>query len=213
MELFWIYSSVQFVEQANKYVSAKVSESAVNELQNVILEYDSKTVSNSIDSHSYYLPTRTIYDKDEIRKSSLNLDAKLAEQAVGRWLSYNEGFIEKSWGFPDFLVERDNGLHGYEVRFISRFDRKNISSPIIINALLKGYVEMGEGRLNTFTLIIIIPKSDFFRVNDLDMQAGISSRIEQLLERYPVYSIMVGTIIDGDFMTVFIQKKQQSQQQ
>jgi hypothetical protein len=204
VELFWMYSSVQFVEQANKYVSAEVSEDAVNELQNVVIEQSVTNVSRDTSGAYYYSPPRDMYRDNKTR--SFSSEANFAKEAVGRWLRDREGYVKENRRFPDFIVMRGEGPYGYDMRLISNFNGRFFASPVVADALLRGYLETREGRLVGFTLVIVIPEIHFFEINSSNIEGELANRLRRLLEKYPVNSIVVGTVIDGDFTVLTHQK-------
>ncbi|NMM07418.1 PIN domain-containing protein [Polaromonas sp.] len=199
VELFWIYSSVQFMEHANKYTTVAVSSESVAELQQVAL---SPTIR--------YPTTRSFIAEAapfEARSIRLNEstqfidrpDLRGIERSVGLWLSQTNERVEYNLrGFPDFLVNSDNDIEGFEVKYLRDFDRLILSS-YIVNGLLRGYMEMKEGRLSAFTMVIVMPEAYFFDLRNSDRIHGLNHRIERLLRKYPITGIVMGVVLGESF--------------
>lgn len=205
-ELFWMYSSVQFVEHANKYSTASVSNESVAEIKQVALFNPDVLVNirEFIGQSRQYpaevsreLPSRFHYDR---------IDMRVVEQCVETWLSRRGEFVEVNHrGFPDFLVRTDDEIHGYEVKYLRSFDRM-LMSPVVVNGLLRGYLEIKEGRLSGFTLVIAIPEEDFFEIIESQRKPQLFERLGRLLSKYPIDSIVVGSVIEGGFEILAHQK-------
>ena len=106
IDLFWMYSSVQFVEHANKYSTASVSNESVAEIKQVAL-FNPDTLVNVREfiGQSRQYPTAV---SREIPSRFLfgRIDMRAVEQCVEAWLSRRGEFVEANHrGFPDFLVE------------------------------------------------------------------------------------------------------------
>lgn len=206
VSLFWMYSSVQFVEHANKYSAASVSNESVAEIKQVALFSPENTES----VHEYLGLSRQFVTSDTAdftqRFISDRIDPRIIEQYVGRWLSRREDIVEINHrGFPDFLVRAGEDVHGYDVKYLRQFDRMLVS-PIVINGLLRGYLEINEGRLSAFTLVIVIPDNDFFEIRNSNRTSELHGRLARLLAKYPIDSIVVGAIIDEKFEVLAHQK-------
>lgn len=198
VELFWMYSSVQFVEQANKYVSAKVSKESVAELQNMLA--DTEKNRRVFISHS----SVDNYDNELIdSKQRYFSDPRNIEELIGNWLRKRGDLVEATQGFPDFVVKRNSGYHGFEVKLLNRID-KITSHPILTDILRRASLDISINRLNSFTLIVVVPEKNFV---DISLTYGdrqeLSLMLRDLLVKYPVESIVVGAIIDYNFMILF----------
>lgn len=206
VDLFWMYSSVQFVEHANKYSTASVSNESVAEIKQVALF----SPESSVNVREYLGQSRQFITSDPTdyahRFPFGRMDPHVVEQCVERWLLRREEIVEANHrGFPDFLVRTDEEVHGYEVKYLRQFDRM-LMSPVIINSLLRGYLEINEGRLSRFTLVIAIPEEDFFEIMHTNKATELSGRLVRLLAKYPIDSIIVGAVIDEKFDVLVHQK-------
>ena len=193
-----MYSSVQFVEQANKYVSAKVSKESVAELQNMLA--DTEKNRRVFISHS----SVDNYDNELIdSKQRYFSDPRNIEELIGNWLRKRGDLVEATQGFPDFVVKRNSGYHGFEVKLLNRID-KITSHPILTDILRRASLDISINRLNSFTLIVVVPEKNFV---DISLTYGdrqeLSLMLRDLLVKYPVESIVVGAIIDYNFMILF----------
>lgn len=199
VELFWMYSSVQFVEHANKYSTAKVSKESVEEIQQVA-QATSVPYIRLRDLLHAQAPLNYASVEDLASPwLSERPDPREGEMAVAQWLSRSGKHVElNAKGFPDFVVRSGEHTHGYEVKYVRHFDRM-IISPAVVNSLLRGYMETREGRLSEFTLVILIPENDFFEIAQAEKTSSLSMRLAKLLKKYPIDSIIVGAIIDSSF--------------
>lgn len=206
VDLFWMYSSVQFVEHANKYSTASVSNESVAEIKQVALftPESSRNVREFL-GQSRQFSTSNAGDLAS-RFISDHIDTRLIEQCVEVWLSRRGELVEANHrGFPDFLVRTDEEVHGYEVKYLRSFDRM-LMSPVVVNGLLRGYLEINEGRLSGFTLVIAIPEDDFFEIIESKRKPELYERLARLLAKYPIDSIVVGAVVDEKFEVLAHQK-------
>jgi hypothetical protein len=200
VELFWMYSFVKFVEHADKYTAANISEQSVKELQHVVVSEQAIPNAGEFISHDaigrYDLGSR----RSQGAFSSFDLDEKnLIEDRVGSWVSTLYSYVIKNpRGFPDLIAREGAGVHGYEIKFMRNFARM-VMSPIQINSLLRGYLETKEGRLSTFTLVIVIPESEFFEIVNKDGIRDVARRLDRILSKYPIEAIVVGSVLKDKF--------------
>ena len=199
VELFWMYSSTQFVEHANEYLTANVSEESVSEIEQVAMSSPiNLTYSSQLISYSNNFPNQSGSYLRE-RYVSDRINHKAMEQYVGEWLAQCYGTVAfREHGFPDFLVHTREAVHGYEVKYIRDFGRMLVS-PIIINSILRGYMETKEGRLSAFTLIMVISEKDFLEIIDNNRISELSNKLGHLLKKYPIHSIAIGAILGEKF--------------
>lgn len=206
VDLFWMYSSVQFVEHANKYSAAQVSKQSVAEIQNVALstphssthfrEYggsqNTRFHLSRTDSHDAFIQDR--------------IDPRQMEAAVAHWLSrYGKVVEQNSNGFPDLLTHDGDDVHGYEVKFLRQADRM-LLSPSLMNSILRGYLETKEGRLSAFSVVLVIPEEDFFSILNSERMDEYRRRLSRMLLKYPIYSMVIGSILDGSFEALINQR-------
>ncbi len=206
VDLFWMYSSVQFVEHANKYSTASVSNESMAEIKQVAL-FNPETLANIREFLDQPRQYPAVVSRDTASRFLFGQnDMRAVEQSVETWLSRRGELVEANHrGFPDFLVRSDEEVHGYEIKYLRSFDRM-LMSPAVINALLRGYLEINEERLSAFTLVIAIPEEDFFEILESQRKPQLYERLARLLSKYPVDSIVVGAVIEEKFEVLAHQK-------
>ncbi|TCT10950.1 PIN-like domain-containing protein [Paralcaligenes ureilyticus] len=201
VELFWMYSSVQFVEHANKYYSANVSQESVAEIEQVTLSDPTPWAEFYAGQLSRLSFPHAAGPSEHDPLADL-VDRRAIDHAVKRWLEHGGEFVESNpHGFPDFLISSDDDVHGYEVAYLRQIDRK-VSFPAVANRLLRGYIEIQEGRLSNFTLIIVITEGDFLRIWHTERESELSQRLSRILRKYPVGAIIVGTVLSEEFQVL-----------
>jgi PIN like domain len=124
------------------------------------------------------------------------------ESAVYNWLVRNNPTYKviENRGFPDFIIDKDGALSGYEVRTLRTFSPRAIQ-PQVINALLRGYVEVNEGRLQDFSIILVLPQEEINNDSEFNWE-DVALRAKNLLQKYPAHSIILGVILSGIFKLV-----------
>lgn len=207
VELFWMYSSVQFVEHANKYSSGSVSNESVAEIKQVALS--SPSSGNFRETIGRYAAQFVETRMAELHENypSERKDAREIENCVARWLGRHGEIVESNRrGFPAFLVRTDDDVHGYDVKYLRQFDRMLVS-PAVVNSMLRGYMETKEGRLSGFTLVIAIEEDDFFNILHTERTSELQRRLARLLTKYPIDGIIVGTVTRNDFQILIHQRE------
>jgi hypothetical protein len=188
IDLFWMYSSVQFVEQAKKYAGANVSSQSVQELEQIV-ELQS-------------LPTVSISTIDFVNKWSHNSETPISEYqdalvAVHQWLSRHRKDVRQGQSFPDFVIYNKDKKHGFEVKYLRNFERM-LFPPGATASVLRGYLETKERRLDTFTMIAVIPSDDLFEIVGTERKADLRRRIARFLARYPIDGVIVASVVGDD---------------
>lgn len=209
-DLFWMYSSVQFVKHANEYSTVKVSDESVAEIRQV-----ARTSHESVANVREYLNQPFQFDSTSPaefaqRFSANRQDMMFLERGIERWLSRLGDTVEANTrGFPDLLVRNGEDAYGYEIKYLRNFDRMLVS-PSVINSILRGYMEKKEGRLTGFTLIMAISEEDFFDILHSERALELQSRLERLLRKYPIDSIIVGAMLGESFEVLVQQESSES---
>jgi hypothetical protein len=159
VDIFWMYSPAQFLEQSKSYVKTIISDQAVAELQEVSnnpkLFADSEFVVQRAPNSDL---SDTIVSGGASRLNSPS-EYERIERAVYNWLSEIHEDVIQNYGFPDLIAGKGNLLHGYEVKTLKSLE--NIDSPQVFNGFLRGYIEVKEEKLSRFTMIVVINIEEF----------------------------------------------------
>lgn len=211
VDLFWMYSSVQFIEHANKYTAAKVSNQAVKELQQVVVSplttsvHRDFVVRYNLEAHD----ARPHVIRDDVAYERINY--RQIETSVASWLATKYGDVRvNTRGFPDLVAYDGQDAHGFEIKYARDFERM-LLSPSVVNGILRGYFETKEGRLSLFTMVIVIGETAFFEIMNSDRISELNRRLGRLLSKYPIDSIVVGTILGDAFEVLTWQREQDTQ--
>ena len=194
VELFWMYSSVQFVEHANKYAAARVSSESVAEIQQVL-----SSPAHRLKSTDRALSATALMHDFGHREFLQPINMRKIEEAVAAWLRETQGEVQVNRReFPDFLVRQGEDIHGYEIKFLRHFARM-LFSPVVVNGILRGYLETKEGRLSELTMIIVIREEDLFQIVESGQLDELHRRLASLLARYPITEMVIGSVIAERF--------------
>lgn len=187
VETFWMYTSEKFLENAKTFAEATVSEEAVSDVQ-----YVTRDVAR-------YVFNPAIATGRNKETSSFRLQAQV-QVAVFNWLAHRYEDVEINMGFPDFLVNGEGGMQGFDVKVLRT--PNSIALPNVQNSLLQGYGEVNEGRLSRFTLILVMSIEREDESFWLDQRSGMKRRLERQLRRYPVDEVIVGMLVEGGFVEI-----------
>jgi hypothetical protein len=205
VELFWLYSSDQFLEGARHFANAEVSQESLSQLKDVVRVKFASLVDDELRTHLRDSIATHLRDSNARASDNPDLspspapDPAWAERAVHRWLRGRFDVVYLPGGFPDFLVETPNGVHGYEVKYISNIARVLLSTSAV-NAMIRGCLDVNEGRLSQLSLVLVSDKQKF--IEDLwpELKEKIDDRLDRLLALYPISEIICGFIDEyGDF--------------
>ncbi len=191
---FWMYSSVQFVEHANKYIAAKVSKNSLEEIKNIAML--PQRVNYRIYDNIPIPDSRRVRENITREVSPSNIhpfyDSYQNELFVGEWLIKSGLSIEQNGqAFPDFIVQSSNGIHGYEVKSLRGLGKASFL-PSISNSILRGYAETSEGRLSAFSLVIVIPMPDDDMPSIENQLSDLYQKLSHQIKKYPIHSIIIG---------------------
>jgi hypothetical protein len=200
VDLFWMYSFVQFIEHANKYTAAAVSTQAVHEIQQVsIIPRNDPPIHSRDDPHNI----ASLEVNPRIGRNPFDPfdgeNLRHVTERVADWLSSRYvNVLVNAHGFPDLLVTAGTGVRGYEVKYLRSLERM-LHSSSVIGGMMRGYIEVNEGRLASFAIVIVICEGDYIGVRNANRVEVLNRRLEKLLARYPIDLIIVGAIVDGSF--------------
>jgi predicted nucleic acid-binding protein len=151
---------------------------------------------------------KTSPGEDVVGSTSFRSGEKTSVDLVGRWLlsNYPGSTLLRRRTFPDLVVARDDDLHGYDVKRLANF-RQFLFPPSVVASLLRGYLEVRESRLASFSLVLIISDEETYEyMGDVDDQHTnqASLRMNKLLEKYPARSIILGSTLTGQFEPLIV---------
>lgn len=190
-ELFWMYSTDQFLEYSGRYTEIKVSAKSVKEVKEVQLIHSDLRESNVFNA---LMPTTESTDLSAHLGYGI-----LAEEAVLASLSniFPDCQIVQNKGFPDFIVITDNESKlGYEVSTFTKLTGAFLPSSLR-EAALRGRVELASKRLDEFRVFLVIR---YFTESQI---FGLRNRLVRFLKTVPINEIIVGTIVGGKFAQLF----------
>jgi hypothetical protein len=217
VELFWIYTSDQFLLQANTYLNANVSSSSIAEvkdLQNVTQQKPPEIVNwrtylETLDSHPDFddsLKSFRQYPEEQGASALKEWIASRKEheiRAIRDWLaSKGQSVKENVWGFPDYLVrvnEDDKLPHGYEIRRDARLSRREFEQDLNEIAW-KGAGLVDGTTLASFTIVLVtsLERANQIHTN-MQISNAVSSRMSRLLTETSIDGIVVGAVGGNGF--------------
>ncbi|MCY1228049.1 hypothetical protein D9M72_403440 [compost metagenome] len=200
VDLFWMYSSVQFVEHANKYTTAAVSSESVAELQQVAkLDFDPLIIPRT--KHDFSRMKESFYRKrpsvfigggshEDIQ--SLQLKNNALRAAILNWIDSEYGSVESNASdFPEYIVQIEyGGYHGFELKTANTIS--SLYGSGIQAAIIRGHFETGGSGISQFTLITSIPYQEYLELNGTSM-SEISAHFKLILSSYPIAEVLIGT--------------------
>ncbi len=202
--LFWMYSAKSFADLAGRYTTVEVSARSLGDIDAVEhLERSREPISKRPESERVAFRAR--------RNHAMALSA-LAENAVVDWVSQqgHEVYLPDRPSFADLLVNTRSSRHpvGVVVKLISQPERA--LGRRFDDVLARGYVEVSEGRLDGWGLILVVaPDSDPTRqFRDGEALHRTSIQIERMLERADgqmsrhMVNVLLGVLDDGEFVPV-----------
>lgn len=178
----------------------------LGELYELAAGHPTKSFSTLADLMRPTNQSRTLADLMNPSNQGLSYSNGLeVQEAVARWLSrlYPSGEIIRTKTFPDLIVDQGEYVSGYEIKFLRNFTPRSFP-PNVVSALLRGYLEVNEGRLNDFSLVLILPidEMDFF--GDQDWVKEVMQRGKNILSKYPAKSIIFGTARNEQFEPLLV---------
>jgi hypothetical protein len=198
VELFWMYSSDQFMEHAKKYSAATVSNESVAEIKQV----------SDLAAAFHALPTPRFVPSGSVRRfTAMRDNITVIQLAVENWLLSQYGDIvqRNPQDYPDFVVKHSDGFdHGYEIRYARTFDQ--VAAPTVVNSILRGYLETNERRISAFTLVLVISVEDYLQILEQGKRFEVDERLMRVMKRYPIDGIVVGSVVDDAFVVLADQK-------
>lgn len=202
-EVFWMYSSDGFAENANEYLGAKVSARSLEQIKGAAETRGAhahwQTLSVHESEHPHF-PDRAVGHESQFLRAGFAMEPSNVARAVSGWIRNNfpHGRVLKS-KFPNFIARVGSTRFG--VGFVEYSNlRHALLSESLEEIISQGEDEVLVGRLATFTLLVVISESSSAESENL---AALRLRIKQLARRYHVSTIAVGEVLRGDFVMIF----------
>lgn len=196
VELFWMYSSVQFVEHANKYSKASVSTESVAEIE--------QATQYNID-HIYPLDYASAAEMGirnlHLQGTSIHTDdyRQYEHDQIFYWLARTIPNLEiNRESPPDFIASTPRGLHGFIVsRSINVTSGARTIRPT--TRIRKAAHKVLEGELAALTIIFVLDSDE---VDYLMRQQGmllLREKVASLIKSHPISEVFVGQLSNGEF--------------
>ncbi|VVN16715.1 hypothetical protein PS662_04136 [Pseudomonas fluorescens] len=195
VELFWMYSSVQFVEHANKYSKAKVSTESVAEIEQVA-QFDADHAYPKAYNNDMENSLTTLYRHEHFRKE---IDITHQENMLFHWLSRTvQNLLPNPTGSPEFIASTPKGKHGY---ILSRGLQVSgdIESTQIPTRVRKALFQVLDGKLSALTVLFILDDLETEYLLRNDQMLTLRERIEFMLKQNPITEIYVGEFFQDKF--------------
>ncbi|WP_321845888.1 PIN-like domain-containing protein [Paraburkholderia bannensis] len=192
VEHFWMYSADQLLKHAASYLGAEVSEQAVNQVEDI--------------SHTRELSHRALRQRDIAphHHTSAEQVTEWAKFAFLEWLeTEKEGeYSVQPVGFPDILgIDTDEGSHGYEIRVVKALERTLFRRSVEF-ALAEGFAEISQGRLDAFTVVVILDFKEHRMAVDSEEARRIKKVLFSLVRKYPLCCALIGFVGREGFTAV-----------
>lgn len=197
IELFWMYSSPQFVEHANKYSSAKVSNKSIAEIEQI-----TRTSNYTGEDQTTAYPSNYV-ECDPAITNPRRIDAEeftnnAIYAAVEKWLLNKEQILFTNHpDFPYYLAHRDKGNFGYCVVNFYNLERLHESTRLHYYLSLATPL-LREGRISGLSIIVVIPEQNLCETSSVSNFKSIIA-LKSLLRAYSITSLIIGTILNGVF--------------
>ncbi|KIQ33774.1 PIN-like domain-containing protein [Pseudomonas viridiflava] len=202
VELFWMYSSVQFVEQANKYSKAKISTESVAEIEQVTIQ--------ELPEENY--PSDFINDRegalDHYKKHILhtNTNEKSRNSVIGDWLKSYYPLVLNSTRKPiEFIRLTPKGSHGY---VITQSIKINTRAPhLYISPKVKRAIALvQQGELEFLSVVALITYDQYQEIADKQEYSVLLRRIRRTMARYDIESFFIGVLHQGTFQILIFEE-------
>jgi hypothetical protein len=194
VELFWMYSSVQFVEHANKYSKAKVSTESVAEIEQVAQSH----IDHFFPQH-HYNKLGEAMAVELTRSLESKSNRKLENEAMYFWLSTMvPGVFRNLNGHPEYLVKTPKGLHGY---ILSRgFNvTTGVSDTKLPQRVQNALYQTVTGEICSLSVVFILDANEAEYVMRHQAMLVIRERIDNMLKLHPITEVFVGQLFEGEF--------------
>ncbi len=195
VELFWMYSSVQFVEQANKYSQAKVSTESVAEIEQVTI--------HELTEEAY--PTDFLNDiegaMDHYRKIDPYRSApeKTRNSIIGDWLKNHFPKVNTSLNRSiDFVRSIQGEQHGFVITQSLKLDTASLS--LYFSPKVRRAIELlRKGELHSLSIIATVSYEQYEEISSRDEYAALIRKLHRAMQRYDIASFFIGVVKREEF--------------
>ncbi|ROR23058.1 hypothetical protein EC845_1972 [Comamonas sp. BIGb0124] len=195
VELFWIYSSLQFVEHANKYFHAGVSSEAVREISQVSVD--------EVDSGGYAGIHKSLINfYSDIEDDDYEFIRTKSHSAfmMKHWLEMEVGTIGVDLKNDEiFLARRFDGVYAFEFKVVLRLNVSDILS-ICRSAFNDAADRIRTGFFSGYVLILIFDKINFMSLLHGRQGDRFIERLQDVMVSYGCKSIIFGFVERGMFV-------------
>ncbi len=222
VDQFWMYSADQFLQNAEVHLKAtEVTAEAVEQVKESLSVLNTDRILSSLQNVNPVLKHRSdnLYtgllsqlfeqsteERRETRQGGLlSYYTYTVEDAVQNWLIESNPGCEvlRTKNFPDFIVDRAGNLSGYEVKLLRNFSPRAFP-PSVVNSLLRGYLEVKEGRIKDFSLVLALPSGEREYFMEEEWRDELMRRGSNLIDKYPAHSIIFGVAEEDIFEPLII---------
>ncbi|MCD4510971.1 PIN domain-containing protein [Brucella pseudogrignonensis] len=165
--LFWMYSSSEFLKNAGNFTQAHVTTQSVDQLDEV---------SRLNPNISYEWAPSEHFSREHIKRRNDSARSQLnhmrAEKAVGDWILDQYGSHISNRQFPDFRVHSGSSIYGFEVK-VCRSLSSFIKSIFFKHSLNKARNSISLGDFDRITIVIVVEgfsnHRGFFGLSESDL--------------------------------------------
>ncbi|WP_018610500.1 PIN-like domain-containing protein [Uliginosibacterium gangwonense] len=202
VELFWMYSSDQFLDQATHYASANIDKNSVNDIRETSLalvqDYIRAVSERSSNTQSRFLNSNTIAEIILEKSNALKLDSfeTRAISSVEKWLK-SRGIVISPAELEDpslYLSVVGDELHIYKISAAYSFEQIIEEIHTDPRLLKKSF------QYEQFCLIFILKPSDNFSEEAISLMQRRITKTKRVLSFLNDVKIIIGVVADSQFI-------------
>lgn len=199
VNLFWMYSSAQFLENARKFTNAKVSEGTISDLEDISNE-------NIRINNFFRQKTLKFLNKNPKNiKHYYTSDHFHIKDSVYAWLENTYENIEVATGFIDFVSETSGGLRGFRVEDLGQYNAGMLSKQMI-KPILEGKKAIDDSSISRFTIIAAAGEYLYYS-EYVHIFHDTYKTILDIISMYPFVEFIFGYVAtDGEFYPQIIER-------
>jgi len=201
---FWMYSADLFLQNARTFTEAKISEESVSDVRevsraNALLRHGLQ--HGALASYSDFAVNALSRGALSPYKNEWAHEDHASEFAVFNHLRSRFDDISVNRGFPDFIATVGDERLGFEVKYLRNSERILIN-PRVVESMARGSIEVKEGRLDKFTLFIVIRYSAYQDIIDADEDAILAKNLSDLVVHYPLSNVIFATLDEEGSLSI-----------